>query len=90
MRGADQGFRRADRLEVGERAAIAAHQQMIAVVDHASERAVEERSTAAAGLLRGFVQRDLLPPLGEPHRRGEPGEPGPDHVDRGHRAQSRP
>jgi hypothetical protein len=41
-------------------------------------------------MLRGFVQRDALPTLGKPHRRGEPGEPGPDHVDRGHRAQSRP
>ena len=63
---------------------------MIAVVDHPSERAIEERPAAAAGLLRRLVQRDLPTPLREPYRRGEPGEASPDHVDDGHRSQSSP
>ena len=90
VRRADQAVRRADRIEIGERAAIAAHQQMVAVVDHPAERAIEERPAAAAGLIGRLVQRDPAAPPHEPDRGGEPGEPSPDHVDDGHRAQSSP
>jgi hypothetical protein len=87
---ADQAVRGADRSEIGQRAAIAAHQQMIAVVDHPPERAIEERPAAAARLIGGLVQRDRPALAHEPHRGGEPGQPGPHHVDDRHRAQSRP
>ena len=72
---------RADRVEIGERGAVAGQQQMVAVVDRHAERLVEIGAAAAAGLARGLVHHDVEGPAGERGRRGKPGEPGADHMD---------
>ena len=87
---AAQAVRGADRLEVAERAKVAAQQQMIAIVDDPAEAAVEVGAAAAARLLGGFVERHRLAQLEQPDRRGEAREPRPDHVDQRHSGQSRP
>ena len=86
----DQAVRGTDGGEIGERATVAAHQQVIAVVDHPPERTVEERTAASTGLIGGFVQRDAPALAHEPYGGSQSREPGPDHMDDRHRAQSSP
>ena len=72
----------ADAAQIVERRVVARQQQMIAVVDGHADRGVVVGAAAPAGESGGLVHDDLRAARQKPHRRGEPGEPGADDVDR--------
>ena len=60
---------------------VAAKHQMVAVVDRAAERCIEEGPAAPARLPRRLMKDDRPARADKGHGAAEPGEPGTDDVD---------
>ncbi len=90
FRLADQRAPRADRVEIGYRRLVARDQQVVAVVDAATQRRVEIGAATSARLRRRFVDGDADPCLAQPQRGGEAGQSGADDMDVGGPRHIRP
>ena len=61
---------------------IAGQNEVIAVVDHKSDRGIEIRAASPARLPRLLMYNDVVTALGQTHRSREAGDAGPDNVNR--------
>ena len=73
--------RRADQRQIGEGAAVARQDDVVAVVDLHVEHGVDVGAAAAAGLRARLVQHHALARLRQPRGGGKSGETGADDVD---------
>ncbi len=68
---------------------VAGKEQMVAVIDAAAKHRVDIGTGPAAGEFRRLMQHHALPGLHQPAGRGQPGQPGADHL-HAHEISSRP